>query len=124
VDLFFIQYQRIVWISFKTFISINYTKILAIYIIYKLSEVLFEKNVGILASLPLSLSWWHIIYSKIPLIDCFATTLILWGVYEYIKFLKKVKVRGKDLLVPTLSLTLALYSKYYARWFFSRFFIF
>jgi len=89
--IFFIQYQRIVWISFKTFISINYTKILAIYIIYKLSEVLFEKNVGILASLLLSLSWWHIIYSKIPLIDCFATTLILWGVYEYIKFLKKLK---------------------------------
>jgi len=88
--------------------------ILAIYIIYKLGEVLFNKNVGILASFFLSLSWWHIIYSKIPLIDCFAATLILWGAYEYIKFLKKVKVRRKDLLVPTLSLTLALYSKYYA----------
>jgi 4-amino-4-deoxy-L-arabinose transferase-like glycosyltransferase len=88
--------------------------VLAIYIIYKLGEVLFDKSVGILASLLLSLSWWHIIYSKIPLIDCFATTLILWGVYEYIKFLKKVKVEEKDLLVPTLSLTLALYSKYYA----------
>jgi hypothetical protein len=87
--------------------------VLAIYIIYKLGEVLFDKSVGILASLLLSSSWWHIIYSKIPLIDCFSTTLILWGVYEYIKFLKKVKVKGKDLLVPTLSLTLALYSKYY-----------
>jgi 4-amino-4-deoxy-L-arabinose transferase-like glycosyltransferase len=86
---------------------------LAIYIVYKLGEILFNKNVGILASLLLSLSWWHIIYSKIPLIDGFATTLIIWSLYEYTKLLNKSKIKKKDIILPSLSLSLAFYSKYY-----------
>lgn len=88
--------------------------VITIYLVYKLGHLLFNEKVGLFASLIIAFSWWHIIYSKIPLIDGFATTLICWGVYEYTRFLKKKKVKKTDLLSPTISLTLAYYSKYYS----------
>jgi hypothetical protein len=109
-----------VWFSayyvglYESLVSISiFSGVLTLYVIYRLGEELFNKRVGLIASLLLCFSWWHIVYSDILLLDGFSTALISWAVLEYVKFVKK-KISNKNIILPTISLTLALYSKYYS----------
>jgi Predicted membrane protein len=85
--------------------------LLAIFMIYKVGSLLFDKEVGILSSLVLALSVFHIHYSQDARMYSLMTLLTLLSFYFFIELLRK-----RNLLVLIgyiLSSALLIYTHYF-----------
>lgn len=91
-------------------LSSLFSGLLSIYLLYKLAWYLYDEKTALISSGFLAVSWWHVVYSRVLLIDVFALLLILWAIYENVKYLNK----DGSIWKATASLVLAFYSKYYA----------
>lgn len=72
---------------------------LAIFVIYKLSSLLFNKSIGLSSSLILAFSPWHIAFSRSAWEANIALFLILLGVFLFLKSLKEGRYLAFSFLV-------------------------
>ncbi|MCJ7479047.1 MAG: glycosyltransferase family 39 protein [Candidatus Nanohaloarchaeota archaeon QJJ-7] len=81
----------------------------SVYIVYRLADYLYNRKIAVLSAFFLSLSWWSIVYSRVLLVDGFAAFLVLWSIYEYVRYMDG----ETQFYRSTLLLAAAFYTKYY-----------
>ncbi|QQG44336.1 MAG: glycosyltransferase family 39 protein [Candidatus Roizmanbacteria bacterium] len=86
--------------------------ILSIFMIYKLTQLLFNKNTGLVAALILALSPFHIQYSQEARMYNLLVFLIILSMYFFVKLLNNPN--GKILIGYLLTGTLLMYTHYYS----------
>jgi len=88
------------WLFHDTFMTAKFLSailgILTVYLTFLFACVFFDsKKIGLISAMFLSISSYHIFYSRIPISDSFATFLSLLSIFLYLKSIKNEHTRSR-----------------------------